>query len=339
MKKKTPFLVLFLLLAIAAALGIYRHLSEKTKFNETYVNGNVAGNLYNSGLFCENDGTIFFSNPADENKLYSMNSDGSNVKKLCDDTALSINADANYVYYVRNNQMKDPDTAFSFLNINTNSLCRIRRTGGDSVKILDSSRCSDASLIGNYLYYLRSDKNNSTVLSKIRIDGEDAAIVSTEAFLPCDSDGQYFYYNGLTGDHNIWKLDTASDSASSFYSGNCFMPTVTEDGIAYFMDCDNNYALARVDLSTGEKLILCEDRLDTYNLCGDYIYFARSGDNPALCRIRTDGSDYEVLADGVYNSINVTSSYVYVKEFYTEAIYRAPLNTPDALEIFAPTAE
>ena len=147
MKKKTPFLVLFLLLTIAAALGIYRHLSEKTKFNETYVNGNVAGNLYNSGLFCENDGTIFFSNPADENKLYSMNSDGSNVKKLCDDTALSINADANYVYYVRNNQKKDPDTAFSFLNINTNSLCRIRRTGGDSVKILDSSRCSDASLI------------------------------------------------------------------------------------------------------------------------------------------------------------------------------------------------
>lgn len=112
MKKKTPFLVLFLLLTIAAALGIYRHLSEKTKFNETYVNGNVAGNLYNSGLFCENDGTIFFSNPADENKLYSMNSDGSNVKKLCDDTALSINADANYVYYVRNNQKKIPIPLF-----------------------------------------------------------------------------------------------------------------------------------------------------------------------------------------------------------------------------------
>ena len=85
-------------------------------------------------------------------------------------TGFALAGATNYVYYVRNSQKKDPDTAFSFLNINTNSLCRIRRTGGDSVKILDSSRCSDASLIGNYLYYLRSDKNNSTVLSKIRLD-------------------------------------------------------------------------------------------------------------------------------------------------------------------------
>ena len=44
--------------------------------------GNTAGNLYNSGLFCEYDGTVYFSNAADNGALYSMNVDETEVKKL-----------------------------------------------------------------------------------------------------------------------------------------------------------------------------------------------------------------------------------------------------------------
>ena len=67
------------------------------------MNGNTAGNLYNGGLFCEYDGTVYFSNPSDGGKLYSMSPDGSNLAKLCDDTVSYINADEHYLYYVRNN--------------------------------------------------------------------------------------------------------------------------------------------------------------------------------------------------------------------------------------------
>ena len=35
------------------------------------MNGSTAGNLYNGGLFCEYDGTVYFSNPSDGGKLYS----------------------------------------------------------------------------------------------------------------------------------------------------------------------------------------------------------------------------------------------------------------------------
>ena len=89
--------------------------------------GNTAGNLYNAGIFCTAaDGTIYFANPSDSSKLYSMNSDGSDLTKISDDVATFINADDNYIYYVRNNPVfTEP---FSFLTINTDSLCRLDRS-------------------------------------------------------------------------------------------------------------------------------------------------------------------------------------------------------------------
>ena len=64
--------------------------TPKTQMNKGYVNGNTAGNLYNGGLFCESDGTIFFSNPSDGGKLYSMDSNGQNLKKLSNDAELNV---------------------------------------------------------------------------------------------------------------------------------------------------------------------------------------------------------------------------------------------------------
>ena len=39
------------------------------KYNEGYVNGNTAGNLYNNGLLCEYGDKIYFANPEDVLKL------------------------------------------------------------------------------------------------------------------------------------------------------------------------------------------------------------------------------------------------------------------------------
>ena len=58
--------LLFILIGILFVLGIggisiYNHTLNKDYYNEGYVNGNSAGNLYNSGLFCEYDGIIYFA--------------------------------------------------------------------------------------------------------------------------------------------------------------------------------------------------------------------------------------------------------------------------------------
>ena len=124
---------------------------RETKMNEGYVNGNTAGNLYNGGFFCEHNGVIFFSNPSDGGKLYSMDSNGKNLKKLSEDVATYINADENYVYYVRNNAGESLD--FNFVAFHRNALVRIDHDGKHPL-ILDTEPCLYASLIGNYIYYI-----------------------------------------------------------------------------------------------------------------------------------------------------------------------------------------
>ena len=42
------------------------------------------------------------------------------------------------------------------------------------------------------------------------------------------------------------------------------------------------------------------------------------GDNPHLAFARADGSGLTVVANGYYNSISMTSGYVYFKDYFNE---------------------
>lgn len=60
-----------------------------------------------------------------------------------------------------------------------------------------------------------------------------------------------------------------------------------------------------------------------------YIYYQTSGNTPQLKRIRRDGSDMEVVADGSYSNINATSQYVYFTQFGSiTPIYKTPVSGP-----------
>ena len=169
MKKRLPIIIIAVLVVVFAGLGFYSHQKSKIKYNTSYVNGNTAGNLYNAGLFCEKNGTVYFANPDDDYRLYSMDTNGNHLKKLSYDRVMYINADDHYVYYVRNNE--NNGTGFDFFSYARNSLCRIDQNG-ENTKILDKDPCLYASLVGNYIYYLHYDDKDATTLYKIGIDGK-----------------------------------------------------------------------------------------------------------------------------------------------------------------------
>ncbi len=93
MKKRLPIIIIAVLVVVFAGLGFYSHQKSKIKYNTSYVNGNTAGNLYNAGLFCEKNGTVYFANPDDDYRLYSMDTNGNHLKKLSYDRVMYINAD------------------------------------------------------------------------------------------------------------------------------------------------------------------------------------------------------------------------------------------------------
>ena len=53
MKKILIASAIALLLVLIITASVLKHLDSRTLYNESFVNGNSAGNLYNGGLFCE----------------------------------------------------------------------------------------------------------------------------------------------------------------------------------------------------------------------------------------------------------------------------------------------
>lgn len=335
MNKKILWMIPAIFLLALIAFGIIHYINGRTKFNDTYVNGNTAGNLYNGGLFCEYDGILYFANPNDHFRLYSMPITGGAIEKICDDTVTFLNVDEHYIYYARNNKTDNSD--FSFLRWNNNSLCRIKKNGKDRV-ILDSDPSMYVSLLGNYLYYLHYDKETATSMYRVKIDGSEKELVEEQPYYTCSTNGSYLYYNGLENDHNIYSLNTETNSRQTLFEGNCWMPIV-DNGTAYYMDVSNNYCLTRVDLHTGETRALTDERIDCFNVYGSYIYYARN-EEPALCRMKIDGSENEEIASGIYTDINVTSRFTYFRQLDDpDRIYYTPTSGTANVAIFQPQAE
>ena len=331
MKKSSKIILSIILIMVIAAIGITEY-NKRTIFNDNYVNGNTPGNLYNAGLFCESNGEIFFSNHQDNDALYSMDIHGNNIKKLSNDTAMYINADEHYVYYVRNNTHDITD--FSFFSYNNNSLCRIPRNGG-KVKILDSDPCIYATLIGNYIYYLHYDNATASTLYKIKIDGTERKQLSNSYLFTCSCLGQYFYYNNPSNGQ-LYEYDTETDTTKMIYDCHCYKPIVDSANNAYYMDVDNKNALTHVNITSNKPIVLSREEIELYNVYGSYIYYQRGGKNAAICMIKNDGTEFKELAYGEYTNINVTSDKIFFSDYRTGEVYYTSTTNPGEISLFSP---
>ena len=295
---------------ILLSLGVV--LSGHITMNDDYTVGNTPGNLNNGGYFCEADGRVYFANAYDSYGLYSMNPDESEMVKLSGNSVSSINAAGKYLYYAMTSDGAN-GSGLGYL-AHTEGIYRSNLKGKSTVGL---DRCGIVSmqLCGNYLYYEKYDKALGTTLDKVRIDKKDKQTVAEEIINPnCFVDGR-IYYNGAGKDHFLYALDVSTDNASVVWRGNLWNPIV-QDGYVYYMDVSENYRLCRYSLNNDVIEVLTNDRIDMFNVYGSYIYYqVSSTDAPALKRMLIDGSSQELVREGVYQNINITSQYVYFNAF------------------------
>lgn len=311
MKKRTTYIILSIICAVLILLMVLSSFADRIKMNDETVVGNTAGNLNNNGLFCEKDGIVYFSNAYDSGTLYSMNTDETDFKKLSKAQVKYINIAGKYLYYYQTNSTGV--SQMSFAN-NINGLYRTNLKGSNA-KCLSRDASLTMTLVGNYIYYQRYDNKLGTVLHKIKIDKSDSQPLSDYVINPASVQDQTIYYNGTQKDHNLYALDTRTDSISRVWDGDIWNPIVQEDYV-YYMDVANNYRLCRYSFSQETIDVLSSDRLEFFNLYDNYIYYQTNSETePALKRINTDGSNDEVVAEGVYQNINITSSNVYFNRF------------------------
>lgn len=321
-KKLRNFLIVTSLIAVFAALLFLHIMSERVTMNPAGTIGNTAGNLNNHGLFCEYNGRVYFSNSYDGGALYSMNPDETDLKKLGEMPVELINAGGKYLYYFQTSAGGGSGLGY----MRTRYGIYRSELNGKKVVNFNTDTAFSIQLIDNYLYYLVSDEKGPHFY-KQKIDRSETVLLSDTIINPACVVNGSIYFNGTQEDHALYSLQAENDTVSTVWEGNLWYPIV-EGGYVYYLDLDRNYSLCRYSLSDKAIEILTNDRVDTYNLYGNWIYYQKnSSTEPCLKRMNLDGSNAEIIAKGNYSDINITSQYVYFHEFGNSTpIYRTPLN-------------
>lgn len=282
------------------------------RLNDESTVGNTAGNLNNKGYFCEHDDRVYFANAYDNYALYSMNPDETDVKKLRDGPASFVCAGGDYLYYSVENRGGGSELG------SVRGAYGIYRSKLNGKNATGMDRCHVASmqLCGNYLYYTKIDTQSSVSLEKIKIDKKEKVTVNPDtAINPASYVNGAIYYCGTNKDHYLHALNTANDSSSTVWQGSVWNP-IYQNGYVYFMDVGNNYRLCRYSMNAGVEEMLTDERVDLFNVYGDYIYYQTvSKTEPALKRISIGGGVPETVREGTYQNINITSKYVYFNSF------------------------
>lgn len=325
MKKNLKLIVIIAsILLLFILITIFSFLSKRIPENPLGTVGNTAGNLNNRGLFCEQNGIVYFSNPYDNGSLYSMDVNESKLKKLGSAPVELINVGGNLLYYFQTSARGEAGLGYVRAH---NGIFRSNLNGKDTVSF-SSDPAYTMQLVDNYLYYVTSDDNGPHFYKK-RIDRSDLQLLSNTSTNPACARDSMIYFCGTKDDHHLYCLNTTNDSVSMVFEGNLWNPILAGDYI-YYMDLDTNYNLARYCFSTDTSEILTTDRVDTFNLSGESIFYQKnSSSNPCLIRMNLDGSNSEVIMDGVYSEINVTSQYAYFHPFQSPVpLYRVPVSGP-----------
>ncbi len=313
-KYKRNLVLIFLAFIIIVVVLVLKY-SNRTIYNDEHVIGNTAGNLYNGGLFCEQGGSIYFSNSEDDGALYRMDSNFTDIDKLSTDKACFINVDSNYIYYSRINYAKEnpSDNIFIFLN---RGIYRIDHNGNKIIKLYKDPN-GLLSLYGNRILYQHYTNNTGITLYEVGIDAKNETKISDDPILPASYHNGYLYYAGAGEDHNIHAMDIETKQDSIVYSGNCYMPIATEKGI-YFISLADDYALCFLDYSSQEPVTLVDDSCSFYNIsadCNTIYYQVDGGDNNRICKLDLTSGVTETIMDGNYKNIHVTSQYVFFRDY------------------------
>lgn len=325
MKKIITTIIIILIVGCIGAGGFIYYRNNKTTLNNENAVGNTSGNLINGGLFCEYDNKIYFANPNDYNKLYVMNSDCTDIKKLNDDSVASINVCGKYIYYVKNNFNKS--TIGMIFRGQLFGLYRCDLDGSNP-KVLYNDRSGSVALCGNTIFYQHYDSETALTFYKTGIDGKNNSKISDTPYLPASVSGGKLYFSDPENEHHILTMDAKTCKITDFYNCNSYLATMV-NGYVYYIDLSKDYSLVRLNTTNKTLELLYSPKtgkIINYNVYGNKVFFqVEGGDNDGLYRMNIDGTHVEYVAIGEISGIHCTARYTFFSYYNNQTtLYRVP---------------
>lgn len=331
MKKAIRFIIPGVVLLAVLGIFLYNRLTAIVPKNPSDTIGNTPGNLLSGGGFCESDGTIFFSNPYDGGKLYSMDADCTNIKYLSTDSVSYINTAGKYVYYVKANTAANSSST-AVLDSDLFGIVRSLKDGSRK-NTLRIGYATDMALFENSLVF-NGNRNGVNVTYTVPIRGGNVNNIADSDYTnACVVNGEVIS-SGLTEDDNaIYAMNLSDGNIRLYLDANTAMATVVDNSI-YFIDLDNGNRLTRLNLMDASTTILSEEPVALYNVYNGIVFYQTTGDNPALIRVYDDGSVPTTVVDGTVTSIYCTSIYTFFQFEGSEALYRTGTYTGGGVQTF-----
>ena len=190
MKRKiiAIFSVIFIILVLVCT-GIVMQLNKRIVQNPEGTVGNTAGNLYNGGLFCEDDGYVYFSNPYDNYALYRMKPNETELEKLIGTETGSINAAGKYIYFYQKGS--GSGEGFGYV-ISTTGVYRAEKENPHNINCLDRVLSENIVLADN----------RSEILSPVL----SAATVGIEALMCLENCPTGIGMSSLSVNNKLFKI-------------------------------------------------------------------------------------------------------------------------------------
>ena len=210
MKKEAKIVLIavgIVLIFFAAALGMM--FMGQIKMNPEGTVGNTAGNINNSGLFCEYDGRVYFSNVFDGGSLFVMNPDETELKRLKTLKVRNILAGGSYLYYFQTGSSSSESGPGQIQGVRSFDRCKLN---GSSSASLTRDTVVSAQLVDNYLYLLTAPRTGP-LFYKIRIDKKDKVTLAEYNINPACAENGVIYYNNTQEDHYLYALNTKTEAA------------------------------------------------------------------------------------------------------------------------------
>ena len=341
-ERMKKYLVFFLVAALLVTAVIIGKINSKLPENPMDYAGNTAGNIYNRGLFAEDENYIYFANLADNFRLYRTTHSLDEVTCLNKDSVEYINPDSSseYIYYSRINYRKNTygNTVFDILDTG------IYRFGIKTEQLtrLYPDACGMVLLGGNSLFYQAHGDDGNFDLCSLSVNKKDAKseTVTTEYILPANYRNGLLYYAGVSTDRSLYSMSPDTGNDIRMENLDCFQPIVTDSG-TYYLSLLHNYGLYYLPDNSDTPTLITGNRVSAYNISKDgrtLFYQIDNGINNRLCRCDTFSKKEEEILSGNYKNLNTVSHYLFFTDFEETTCYCYDIST-GGLYSFMPLEE
>lgn len=206
------------------------------------------------------------------------------------------------------------------------------RSDGTQLKAILSEGCTDLSIVGNRLYYLSDDPGMYHRSSDLSMASYDT--VTPDYLIYPVNTGTAIYYCNTYGDGYIYSMNLQGQNKTKIGTDRQVWYLNLAGDWLYYCTTDGKTSGAVVKIKTdgSERTVIAEGRFSNLTPDGDWLYYCDEAQDKTLYKMRTDGSQKTSL--GVMaDCFNLNDNWIFYTDNRIKMLYRMNKDGSNAMMI------